>query len=69
MSVCDLRKIILLCIQIKEIKERKRKEKEEKELFDAKIEAEMMAYSPWGRSGGGAPIKDQRGNLVSKLIS
>ncbi|XP_029979795.1 centrosome and spindle pole-associated protein 1 [Sphaeramia orbicularis] len=53
--------------QIKEIEERKRKEKEEKELLDAKIEAEMIAYSPWGRSGGGAPIKDQRGNLISDL--
>ncbi|KAM7369940.1 hypothetical protein PAMP_011228 [Pampus punctatissimus] len=53
--------------QIKESQERKRKEKEEKERYDAKIEAEIKAYNPWGRSGGGAPIKDQRGNLVSDL--
>ncbi|XP_033495349.1 centrosome and spindle pole-associated protein 1 [Epinephelus lanceolatus] len=53
--------------QIKEREERKRREKEEKERYDAKIEAEMMAYNPWGRSGGGAPIKDQKGNLVSDL--
>ncbi|XP_067434660.1 centrosome and spindle pole associated protein 1 isoform X1 [Thunnus thynnus] len=53
--------------QIKEREERKRREKEEKERYDAKINAEMMAYNPWGRSGGGAPIKDQRGNLVSDL--
>lgn len=57
----------LPCDQIKEREERKRREKEEKERYDAKIEAEMMAYNPWGRSGGGAPIKDQKGNLVSKL--
>lgn len=56
-----------MCVQIKEREERKRREKEEKEQYDAKIEAEMMEYNPWGRSGGGAPIKDQKGNLVSKL--
>uniref|UniRef100_A0AAQ6IQP7 Centrosome and spindle pole-associated protein 1 C-terminal domain-containing protein n=1 Tax=Anabas testudineus TaxID=64144 RepID=A0AAQ6IQP7_ANATE len=53
--------------QIKEREEHNRREKEEKTQYDAKIEAEMMAYNPWGRSGGGAPIKDQKGNLFSKL--
>lgn len=54
-------------VQIKEREERKRRDKEEKERYNAKMEAEMMAYNPWGRSGGGAPIKDQKGNLFSKL--
>ncbi|XP_050922574.1 centrosome and spindle pole-associated protein 1 isoform X1 [Lates calcarifer] len=53
--------------QIKEREERKRRDKEEKERYNAKMEAEMMAYNPWGRSGGGAPIKDQKGNLFSDL--
>ncbi|XP_037549900.1 centrosome and spindle pole-associated protein 1 [Nematolebias whitei] len=53
--------------QIQEREERKQREKEEKERSDAKSEAEMMTYDPWGRSGGGAPIKDQYGNLVSDL--
>uniref|UniRef100_A0AAQ6IQL2 Centrosome and spindle pole-associated protein 1 C-terminal domain-containing protein n=2 Tax=Anabas testudineus TaxID=64144 RepID=A0AAQ6IQL2_ANATE len=53
--------------QIKEREEHNRREKEEKTQYDAKIEAEMMAYNPWGRSGGGAPIKDQKGNLFSDL--
>ncbi|XP_023131916.3 centrosome and spindle pole-associated protein 1 [Amphiprion ocellaris] len=53
--------------QIRENEERKRREKEEGMRYDAKIEAEMTAYNPWGRSGGGAPIKDQKGNLVSDL--
>ncbi|XP_071341370.1 centrosome and spindle pole-associated protein 1 [Trachinotus anak] len=53
--------------QIKERAERKRREKEEKERYDAKIEAEMKAYNPWGRSGGGAPIKDQNGNPFHDL--
>lgn len=55
------------CVQIKEREERKRREKKEREQYDTKKEAEMMAYNPWGKSGGGAPIKDQKGNLVSKL--
>ncbi|XP_041670613.1 centrosome and spindle pole-associated protein 1 [Cheilinus undulatus] len=49
--------------QIKDREEQRRQEKEEKERENAKIEA----YNPWGRSGGGAPIKDQNGNLVSNL--
>ncbi|KAM4605914.1 centrosome and spindle pole-associated protein 1 [Polymixia lowei] len=53
--------------KIKETEERKRREREERERYDARIQAEMKAYDPWGRSGGGAPIKDQRGHLVSDL--
>ncbi|KAF0028121.1 hypothetical protein F2P81_019208 [Scophthalmus maximus] len=53
--------------QIKEREERRTREKEEKEQYDAKFEAQMKAYNPWGRSGGGAPIKDQEGNLFSDL--
>ncbi|XP_041817863.1 centrosome and spindle pole associated protein 1 [Chelmon rostratus] len=53
--------------QIQEREECKRREKKEKERYDAKMEAEMMAYNPWGKSGGGAPIKGPEGNLVSDL--
>ncbi|KAM8822995.1 centrosome and spindle pole-associated protein 1 isoform 2-T2 [Spinachia spinachia] len=53
--------------QIVERRELKRREMEEKARYDAKIEAEMMAYNPWGRCGGGASIKDAQGNLVSDL--
>ncbi|KAF6727321.1 Centrosome and spindle pole-associated protein 1 [Oryzias melastigma] len=47
--------------QIKERESHKRREKEENEKF----QAEMDSFNPWGRGGGGAPIKDQNGNLVS----
>lgn len=57
----------LASAQIKEREVRKKREKEEKEQYDAKIAAEMMAYNPWGKSGGGAPIRDQNGNIVSRL--
>ncbi|XP_016350800.1 centrosome and spindle pole-associated protein 1 isoform X1 [Sinocyclocheilus anshuiensis] len=53
--------------QIQERQQRRHREKVEKELYDAKIEAEMKAYEPWGRAGGGAPLRDGHGNLISDL--
>ncbi|XP_035597814.1 centrosome and spindle pole-associated protein 1 isoform X2 [Oncorhynchus keta] len=53
--------------QIQEGEERKRQEREKRDRYDAKIEAEMKAYDPWGKGGGGAPLKDDRGNLISDL--
>ncbi|KAL7840815.1 hypothetical protein AOLI_G00261380 [Acnodon oligacanthus] len=53
--------------QIEERQERRRREREERERFDAKLEAEMKIYEPWGRGGGGAPLRDDRGNLISDL--
>ncbi|NWT52439.1 CSPP1 protein, partial [Erythrocercus mccallii] len=49
--------------QIREREERRRQEREEKE----KLEAEMRNYNPWGRGGGGAPLKDAEGNLITDL--
>lgn len=53
--------------QIQERQQRRYHEKVEKERYDAKIEAEMKAYEPWGRAGGGAPLRDDHGNLISDL--
>ncbi|KAK7879056.1 hypothetical protein WMY93_030809 [Mugilogobius chulae] len=53
--------------QVRDKAERQRKEKEELELYDAKKVSEMMTYNPWGRAGGGAPLKDQSGNLITDL--
>ncbi|NXI19415.1 CSPP1 protein, partial [Irena cyanogastra] len=49
--------------QIREREERRRQEREEKE----RLEAEMRNYNPWGRGGGGAPLKDAEGNLITDL--
>ncbi|RMC15311.1 hypothetical protein DUI87_07500 [Hirundo rustica rustica] len=49
--------------QIREREERRRQEREEKE----KLEAEMRNYNPWGRGGGGAPLKDAEGNLIKSF--
>ncbi|XP_029447284.1 centrosome and spindle pole-associated protein 1 isoform X3 [Rhinatrema bivittatum] len=53
--------------QIRERNERRQREKEERERNDAKLEADMRQYNPWGKSGGGAPLKDSRGNLITDL--
>lgn len=56
-----------LKLQIEERQQMRRREREERERSDAKLEAEMKAYEPWGKAGGGAPLRDDRGNLISDL--
>ncbi|XP_006880504.1 PREDICTED: centrosome and spindle pole-associated protein 1 [Elephantulus edwardii] len=53
--------------QIREREERRKKEREEKEEYEAKLDAEMRSYNPWGRGGGGAPLRDAKGNLITDL--
>ena len=35
--------------------------------YDRKIEQEAANYNPWGKGGGGAPLRDSTGHLVGKL--
>uniref|UniRef100_A0A8C5PML4 Centrosome and spindle pole associated protein 1 n=1 Tax=Leptobrachium leishanense TaxID=445787 RepID=A0A8C5PML4_9ANUR len=56
-----------LAQQIRERNEKLRKEKEEQERYEAKLEADIKKYNPWGRGGGGAPLKDSKGNLITDL--
>ncbi|XP_066122363.1 centrosome and spindle pole-associated protein 1 isoform X6 [Saccopteryx bilineata] len=53
--------------QIREREERRQKEREEKEEYEAKLEAEMRSFNPWGKGGGGAPLRDPEGNLISHV--
>lgn len=53
-------------MQIREKNEKRRNERDEQERYDAKLEAEMKSYNPWGKGGGGAPLRDGKGNLISK---
>ncbi|XP_015415036.1 PREDICTED: centrosome and spindle pole-associated protein 1 isoform X11 [Myotis davidii] len=53
--------------QIREREQRRKKEREEKENYEAKLEAEMRSYNPWGKGGGGAPLRDTEGNLISHI--
>lgn len=53
--------------QMEEQRLKKQKAKEEQEKYDAKLEAEIRNYDPFGRGGGGAPMKDKEGNVVADL--
>ncbi|XP_029972493.1 centrosome and spindle pole associated protein 1-like isoform X2 [Salarias fasciatus] len=53
--------------QIQEQQERRRREREERERYEAQLEADMRKYQPWGRGGGGAPLRDSTGNLITDL--
>ncbi|OBS78052.1 hypothetical protein A6R68_19557, partial [Neotoma lepida] len=53
--------------QIREREARRKKERLEKEEYEAKLEAEMRIYNPWGKGGGGAPLRDAKGNLISMM--
>lgn len=45
----------------------KQREKEEQEKLDKKMFVENSNYNPYGRAGGGAPIRDRSGNVVADL--
>ncbi|XP_035525773.1 centrosome and spindle pole associated protein 1-like isoform X3 [Morone saxatilis] len=53
--------------QIQEQQERKLLEREETERYEAQLEADMKNHQPWGRGGGGAPLRDSTGNLIADL--
>ncbi|XP_078145290.1 centrosome and spindle pole-associated protein 1-like isoform X2 [Centroberyx gerrardi] len=53
--------------QIQERQERRRLEREERERLEAQLEADMKNHQPWGRGGGGAPLRDSTGNLITDL--
>lgn len=53
--------------QIQEHQERRFREREEKERYEAKLVADMKNHEPWGRGGGGAPLRDSTGNLIADL--
>nr|XP_061783591.1 centrosome and spindle pole associated protein 1-like isoform X4 [Nerophis lumbriciformis] len=53
--------------QIQEQQERKRVEREEQERYEAKLKDDMRRHQPWGRGGGGAPLRDSTGHLIADL--
>ncbi|KAG7282002.1 hypothetical protein CRUP_020107, partial [Coryphaenoides rupestris] len=53
--------------QILERQERRRAEQEERERYEARLEVDMRNHQPWGRGGGGAPLRDSTGNLITDL--
>ncbi|XP_052826869.1 centrosome and spindle pole associated protein 1 [Octopus bimaculoides] len=53
--------------QIEEKKAQKLKEKRELENYEKTLEEESRNYNPFGRGGGGAPLKDSSGNVLANL--
>ena len=49
---------------MEEDRRKKEQQKREKEAYDRKLEEEIRNYDPFGRGGGGAPLKDNQGNLI-----
>ncbi|XP_070819475.1 centrosome and spindle pole-associated protein 1-like isoform X1 [Chaetodon trifascialis] len=47
--------------------ERRLLEREETARYEAQLEADMKKHQPWGRGGGGAPLRDSTGNLIADL--
>lgn len=50
-----------------EAENRKRLEKQKREAAEIKKEKEISEYNPWGKGGGGAPLRDTRGRVVADL--
>ncbi|XP_068570311.1 centrosome and spindle pole-associated protein 1-like isoform X2 [Cebidichthys violaceus] len=53
--------------KIQQQQEQRRVEREDEERYEARLEADMKKHQPWGRGGGGAPLRDSTGNLIADL--
>ena len=53
--------------QIEENKQRKNVEEQQRRREDAKLEAEIAGYNPFGKGGGGAPLKYTEVNVMADL--
>ena len=51
--------------QMRDNEERKRREKREAEERDRREEEEARNYNPFGRGGGGAPMRDSNGHIMA----
>ncbi|KAJ8033181.1 Centrosome and spindle pole-associated protein 1 [Holothuria leucospilota] len=56
-----------LLLQMKEKERRKFEQKEAEARYEAKIEAEAQNYNPWGKGGGGAPMRNAKGEVFADL--
>ncbi|KAK2173455.1 hypothetical protein NP493_873g01026 [Ridgeia piscesae] len=51
--------------QIEEQKNKKLKQKQDEQRYNMKMEEQLKIYDPFGKGGGGAPVRDADGNLVT----
>ena len=50
-----------------QLKQQMEEKKEKEEHRKTKAVDEVQEYNPWGKGGGGAPMRDERGRLVADL--
>ncbi|CAF0939122.1 unnamed protein product [Adineta ricciae] len=53
--------------QMREAQMRKAQAKQDKDDYERKLDADIQRYNYFGRSGGGAPMRDKDGNVVANL--
>lgn len=53
--------------QMRDRELKKRQEKDRDNAYEAKLDREAQSYDPFGRGGGGAPVKDKTGNIMADL--
>ena len=53
--------------QMREAQMRKLQAKQEKDEYEKKLESDINRYNYFGRSGGGAPMRDKEGNVIANL--
>lgn len=53
--------------QMREAQMRKLQAKQEKDEYEKKLESDIKRYNYFGRSGGGAPMRDRDGNVIANL--
>jgi hypothetical protein len=53
--------------QMREAQMRKVQSKQEKDEYERKLESDVNRYNYFGRSGGGAPMRDKDGNVIANL--
>ena len=56
-----------LAAQIALKQQRKDREAAEERRHEARLEAEAASYDPWGKAGGGAPLRDSNDEVVGNL--
>ena len=47
--------------------QRKVAEKRKQDEYDRRLEREIATYDPFGKGGGGAPVRDVNGRLITDL--
>merc|ERR1711892_1232716 len=56
-----------LAAQMAEKNQRKVAEKRKQDEYDRRLEREIATYDPFGKGGGGAPVRDVNGRLITDL--